>query len=107
MLNFPSFFTFLYKRSTSLGNQLRSTITYRLSDSLIVHRFIPSHLVVRPGLAVHEQVCLIQFVLIFDRLTITTIDLEIDNLDRVSVPTKVVATFDVEHPVHGTTYGPK
>ena len=74
---------------------------------MIVHRFIPSHLVVRPGLAVHEQVCHIQFVIIFDRLTITTIDLEIDNLDRVSVPAKVVATFDVEHPIHGTTYGPK
>ena len=33
------------------------------------------------------------------------IDLKIDNLDRVSVPTKIMATFDVEHPIHGTTYG--
>ena len=29
-----------------------------------------------------------------------TIDLEIDNLDRVSIPTKIVATFDVEHPIY-------
>ena len=28
-------------------------------------------------------------------------DLKIDNLDRVSIPTKIVATFDVEHPIHG------
>ena len=34
-----------------------------------------------------------------------TIDLKIDNLDRVSIPRKIVATFDVEHPIHGTTYG--
>ena len=33
----------------------------------------------------------------------TTIDLKIDNLDRVSIPTKIVATFDVEHPILGTT----
>ena len=33
------------------------------------------------------------------------IDLKIDNLDRVSTPTKIVATFDVEHPIHGATYG--
>ena len=26
--------------------------------------------------------------------------LKIDNLDRVSIPTKIVATFDVEHPIH-------
>ena len=32
------------------------------------------------------------------------IDLKIDNLDRVSIPTKIVATFDVERPIHGTTY---
>ena len=32
-----------------------------------------------------------------------TIDLKIDNLDRVSIPTKIVATFDVEHPILGTT----
>ena len=32
------------------------------------------------------------------------IDLKIDNLDRVSIPTKIVATFDVKHPIHGTTY---
>ena len=31
------------------------------------------------------------------------IDLKIDNLDRVSIPTKIVATFDVEHPILGTT----
>ena len=35
----------------------------------------------------------------------TTTDLKIDNLDRVSIPTKIVATFDVEHPILGTTYG--
>ena len=34
-----------------------------------------------------------------------SIDLKIDNLDRVSIPAKIVATFDVEHPIHGTTYG--
>ena len=33
------------------------------------------------------------------------IDLKIENLDRVSIPAKSVATFDVRHPVHGTTYG--
>ena len=32
-------------------------------------------------------------------------DLKIDDLDRVSIPTKIVATFDVEHPILGTTYG--
>ena len=32
-----------------------------------------------------------------------SIDLKIDNLDRVSIPTKIVATFDVEHPILGTT----
>ena len=32
-------------------------------------------------------------------------DLKIDNLDRVSIPTKIVAIFDVEHPILGTTYG--
>ena len=31
------------------------------------------------------------------------IDLKIDNLDRVSIPTKIVATFDVEHPTLGIT----
>ena len=31
------------------------------------------------------------------------IDLKIDNLDRVSTPTKIVATFDAEHPILGTT----
>ena len=35
----------------------------------------------------------------------STTDLKIDNLDRVSIPTKIVATFDVEHPILGTTYG--
>ena len=34
---------------------------------------------------------------------ISPIDLKIDNLDRVSIPTKIVATFDVEHPILGTT----
>ena len=38
-------------------------------------------------------------------LWVTSIDLKIDNLDRVSIPTKIVATFDVEHPIHETTYG--
>ena len=37
---------------------------------------------------------------------IYAIDLKIDNLDRVSIPTKIVATF-VEHPIHGTTYDSK
>ena len=32
-----------------------------------------------------------------------TIDLKIDNLDRVSIPTKIVDTFDVEHPILGST----
>ena len=36
-----------------------------------------------------------------------TIDLKTDNLDRVSIPRKILVTFDVEHPIHGTTYGPK
>ena len=36
---------------------------------------------------------------------IPSTDLKIDNLDRVSIPTKIVATFDVEHPILGTTYG--
>ena len=35
------------------------------------------------------------------------IDLKTDNLDRVFMPRKIVATFDVEHSIHGTTYGPK
>ena len=34
------------------------------------------------------------------------IDLKTDNLDTVSISTKIVAIFDVEHPIHGTTYGP-
>ena len=34
------------------------------------------------------------------------VDLKIDNLDRISIHTKIVATFDVEHPIHGTTYAP-
>ena len=34
-----------------------------------------------------------------------TIDLKIDNLDRVSIPTKILATFDFAHPILGTTYG--
>ena len=38
-------------------------------------------------------------------LLVVTIDLKIDNLDRVSIDTKIVATFDVEHLIHGTTYG--
>ena len=37
------------------------------------------------------------------RLWISSIDLNIDNLDRVSIPTKIVATFDAEHPILGTT----
>ena len=38
---------------------------------------------------------------------VRSIDLKIDKLDRVSIPIKIAATFDVEHPSHGTTYGPK
>ena len=30
------------------------------------------------------------------------IDLKIDNLDRFSIPIKILATFDVEHPIRGT-----
>ena len=30
---------------------------------------------------------------------------KIENLDRVSIPAKSVATFDIRHPIHGTTYG--
>ena len=37
--------------------------------------------------------------------SIVIIDLKIDNLDRVSIATKIVVTFNVEHPIHGTTYG--
>ena len=37
--------------------------------------------------------------------TLLTTDLKIDNLYRVSIPTKIVATFDVEHPILGTNYG--
>ena len=33
------------------------------------------------------------------------IDLKIENLDRVSIPAKSVATFEIRHPIHGTTYG--
>ena len=40
-------------------------------------------------------------------VSVLNIDLKTDNLDRVSIPRKIVATFDVEHPIHGTTYGPK
>ena len=36
-----------------------------------------------------------------------TIDLKTDNLDRVSIPRKIVATFDVEHPIYGTIYSLK
>ena len=39
--------------------------------------------------------------------SVSFVDLKTDNLDRVSIPRKIVATFDVEHPIHGTTYGPK
>ena len=37
--------------------------------------------------------------------SLMTIDLKIENLDRVSIPAKSVATFDIRHPIHGTTYG--
>ena len=37
--------------------------------------------------------------------TLKVIDLKIDNLDRVSIPAKSVATFEIRHPIHGTTYG--
>ena len=41
---------------------------------------------------------------IFISRTVTdeSIDMKIDNLDEVSIPTKIVATFDFEHPIHGT-----
>ena len=32
-----------------------------------------------------------------------TIDLKIDNMDRVPIPTKIEATFNVEHPMLRTT----
>ena len=44
---------------------------------------------------------LFEFLLSYFR--VRYIDLKIDNLDRVSIPTKIVATFDVEHPILGTT----
>ena len=40
-------------------------------------------------------------------LLVKLIDLKTDDLDRVSLPRTIVVTFDVEHPIHGTTYGPK
>ena len=41
---------------------------------------------------------------IFISRTVTdeSIDMKIDNLDEVSIPTKIVTTFDFEHPIHGT-----
>ena len=36
-----------------------------------------------------------------------TNDLKIDNLDKTSIPAKVVATFDVEHPMLRTANGQK
>ena len=50
-----------------------------------------------------NQLIIINTALFYIRMT--TIDLKIDNLDRVSIPTKIVATFDVEHPIHGTDLG--
>ena len=41
--------------------------------------------------------------ILFSLLRVVGIDLKIDNLNRVSIPTKIVATFDVEHPILGTT----
>ena len=38
-------------------------------------------------------------------VVIKPIDLKIENLDRVSIPAKSVATFEIRHPIHGTTYG--
>ena len=35
------------------------------------------------------------------------IDLKTDNLDRVSIPRKIVETFAVEQSIYGTTYDPK
>ena len=43
----------------------------------------------------------------FENYSVPVIDLKTDNLDRVSIPRKIVATFDVEHPIRGTTYDPK
>ena len=37
----------------------------------------------------------------------STIDRKVDDSDRVSMPTKIVATFNVEHPMLWITYGPK
>ena len=41
--------------------------------------------------------------------SVVTIDLKIpvDNLDRVSIPTKIVTTFYVEHTILGTNLSPK
>ena len=39
------------------------------------------------------------------RVAVQPIDLKIENLDRVSIPAKSVAAFDIRHPIHGTTYG--
>ena len=41
----------------------------------------------------------------FHREGAIDIDLKIENLDRVSMPAKSVATFEIRHPIHGTTYG--
>ena len=38
-------------------------------------------------------------------MDVATIDLKLNSLGKVSIPTKIVATFGVEHPIHGTTYG--
>ena len=46
---------------------------------------------------------LIIFYILSKMFSVSIIDLKIDNLDRVSIPTKTVATFDVEHPILGTT----
>ena len=47
------------------------------------------------------------YILSLEERNVRNIDLKTDNLDRVSIPTKIVATIDVEHPIHGTIYGPK
>ena len=44
-------------------------------------------------------------VLLLILFTVAVIDLKKGNLDIVSTPTKIVATFDVEQPILGTASG--
>ena len=69
-----------------------------------MHAFVPKHcqnLLYKPNKPDRaKQISVAMF-----SLPHICIDLKIDNLDRVSIPTKIVATFDFPHPILGTTYG--